>query len=170
MPFMCHPSWASCLARTLKLYSRSRFSGFKNYSKSSNNLSKQSPVCGEEKKHTGSRWISNINYGGVDLCGPHHGTDFTPNRSRLELTCLEWKHRSSQCCNSTFTGLQWGEQEENEEKGRGGVWLKKSHIMGRGLFYREQNGSIWALRLSKLAGVRYERFIQGDTWIRCLQG
>lgn len=46
---------------------------------------------------------------------------------------------------------------------------KKSRIMGQGLFYREQNGSIWALRLSKLASVRYKRFIQGDTWSRCLQ-
>lgn len=58
-------------------------------------------------------------------------------------------------------GRKWREGE--------GCVNEKSHIMGLGLFYREQNGSIWALRLSKLASVRYERFIQGDTWIRCLQ-
>lgn len=58
-------------------------------------------------------------------------------------------------------GRKWREGE--------GCVNEKSHIMGLGLFYREQNGSIWALRLSKLASVRYKRFIQGDTWIRCLQ-
>lgn len=58
-------------------------------------------------------------------------------------------------------GRKWREGE--------GCVNEKSHIMGLGLFYREQNGSVWALRLSKLASVRYKRFIQGDTWIRCLQ-
>lgn len=58
-----------------------------------------------------------------------------------------------------------GRKRREEE---GGV-NEKPRIMGLGLFYREQNGSIWALRLSKLASVRYKKFIQGDTWIRCLQ-
>lgn len=58
-------------------------------------------------------------------------------------------------------GRKWREGEECVNE--------KSRIMGLGLFYREQNGSIWALRLSKLASVRYKRFIQGDTWIGCLQ-